>query len=140
MTFTQLVTYSETLICLCTFERRCQSDSGNAQQKVLGKLWGSSCSSKGTWLPAAFWALAGILQNLMWFKRGYLCCCTASLGVKCDPDNGFKISYFVKFGIFLEPPRFLHWFFTLLMRHGTQTDFLLNAGAFFTLFRLNKLE
>lgn len=136
VTFTQLVTYSETLICLCTFERQCQSDSRNAQRKVMGKLRDSSCSPKCKWLPDASGALAWILQNLMWIKWCYLCCCSTSFGVKCNSENGFKISYFVKFSIFVEPARFLHLFFILSMRHGTQTDFLSNSCTFLLCFNL----
>lgn len=58
MTFTQLVTYSETLICLCIFEHHCQNDSRNTQHKVLGKLCESSCSSEWRWLPDVFGTLA----------------------------------------------------------------------------------
>lgn len=130
MTFTQLVTYSETLICLWIFEHQCQNDSGNAQHQVMGKFCESSRSSKWKLLSDAFWALAWIFQNLMCLKWCYLCCCSASFGVKCNPENGFKISYFVKFSIFLEPPRFLHLFLFLFMRRGTQTYFFLNSDAF----------
>lgn len=130
VTFTQLVTYSETLICLWIFEHQCQNDSWNAQHKVMGKFCESSHSSKWKWLPDAFWALAWIFLNPMCLKGCDLCCCSTSFGVKCNPANGFKISYFVKFSIFLESPTFMHLFFTLLMSHGTQTDFFLNSGAF----------
>lgn len=139
MTFTQLVTYSETLICLCTFEHQCQNDSGTCSRKswessgnpaALPRHMAACCLLSITWNSSEPEVVQVELPVLL----------HSSLGVKCNPDNGFKISYFVKFSIFLEPPRFLHWFFALLMRHGTQTDFLLNAGAFFTLLRLNKLE
>lgn len=81
VTFTQLVTYSETLICLWIFEHQCQNDSRNAQHKVMGKFCESSRSSKWKWLPDAFWALAWIFQYLMYLKWYYLCCCSISFGV-----------------------------------------------------------